>query len=154
MKLIPLAMAAASVMVAVPALADAKTDAEIMALARSQWAAEIANKPMAEQMATVADEYTEFNGDYITRLEGKELNSRLYEALSKSGVSTSADMQNARVQTYGDVAILTYNYVGTSRDKDGKVTANNGKSTRVYAKQGGTWKLVHAHFSSANLPDD
>jgi len=27
-----------------------------------------------------------------------------------------------------------------------------GKSTRVYARQGGQWKLVHAHFSSVEIP--
>jgi ketosteroid isomerase-like protein len=58
-------------------------------------------------------------------------------------------MMNPRVQVYGDTAILTYNFVGVARDKDGKVTPSAAKSTRVYAKVGGKWMLVHANFAPA-----
>jgi ketosteroid isomerase-like protein len=32
-------------------------------------------------------------------------------------------------------------------DKDGVTHSNAAKSTRVYAKINGTWKLVHANFA-------
>ena len=56
-------------------------------------------------------------------------------------------MANAKVQVYGDVAILTYNYHGLSKNKDGEVEPQLAKSTRVYAKIDGAWKLVHANFA-------
>ena len=127
---------------------DPKVAAEVMSLARAQWAAEVAGKSVAEQSATTADDYTEFNPDFPVRLDGKAVTDRLYEAQLRSGDrSLVGDMQNAKVQVYGDVAILTYNYVGVIQKKDGSTTNNMAKSTRVYAKMGGQWKLVHANFA-------
>jgi ketosteroid isomerase-like protein len=62
-------------------------------------------------------------------------------------------MVNQKVQVYGDTAILTYNFVGVSRDKDGKVTPSNAKSTRVYSKINGKWMLVHANFAPMAAAD-
>jgi ketosteroid isomerase-like protein len=50
---------------------DTKVAAEVMALARAQWDAEVSGKSVAEQMASTADDYTEFNPDYPVRLDGK-----------------------------------------------------------------------------------
>jgi ketosteroid isomerase-like protein len=61
-------------------------------------------------------------------------------------------MANPKVQVYGDVAILSYNYVGAAMDSDGAVESVLAKSTRVYAKKDGRWMLVHANF--APLGDD
>lgn len=129
---------------------DPKVAAEIMGLARAQWAAEIDGKGAADQMAAAADDYTEFNQDFPVRIEGKALNVRLSDAMTSDGSKTlSADMVNPKVQVYGDTAILTYNYVGVNREKDGKTTPSVAKSTRVYAKVGGKWLLVHANFAPA-----
>lgn len=129
---------------------DPKVAAEVMALARAQWAAEAAGQNAMEQMATAADDYTEFNADYPVRIEGKALNAKLTDAITSDGGKTlAADMLNPKVQVYGDTAILTYNFVGVSRDKDGKTQANAAKSTRVYSKIGGRWMLVHANFAPA-----
>src|SRR4030042_1254417 len=93
-----------------------KVAAEVMALARAQWAAETAGKSVADQMVDTADDYTEFNPDYPVRLDGKALNSRLWEATSSDGSKALlGDMQNAKVQGYGDTAVLTYNFVGVTR---------------------------------------
>jgi ketosteroid isomerase-like protein len=127
---------------------DPKVAAEIMALARAQWAAEVAGKSPADQMLDTAEDYTEFNGDYPVRIDGKALNLGMWQALSSDGSkSMLGDMANAKVQVYGDAAILTYNFVGVSRDKDGKLSPNAAKSTRVYAKEKGKWMLVHANFA-------
>src|SRR5215210_6500486 len=60
-------------MIGTPAVAadNPQVSAEIMALARAQWASEIAGEPMAQQNASLADDYTEFNGDFPTLLVGK-----------------------------------------------------------------------------------
>ena len=127
---------------------DPKVAAEIMALARAQWAAEKDGKSVAEQSATTADDYTEFNPDYPVRIEGKDLSNRMLEASTSDGSKTLlGEMVNPKVQVYGDTAILSYNFVGVSRDKDGKTQQNSAKSTRVYSKVGGKWMLVHANFA-------
>jgi ketosteroid isomerase-like protein len=120
--------------------------AEVMALARAQWASEVAGEPMAQQNATLADDYTEFNGQFPTLLVGKTMSTRMGE-VTLNDKAMFSDMQNARVQVYGDTAILTYNFAGLRRAADGKVEPSLAKSSRVYVKQGGKWMLVHANFA-------
>ena len=128
--------------------------AEVIALAKAQWAAEMANQPTATVMKDVADEYTEFSPNFPTRIDGKGVNSRIGEAFSDDpGRTVAAEMANAKVQVYGDVAILSYNYIGLVRDADGNVEPNLAKSTRVYVKKDGSWKLVHANFAPVGDDD-
>jgi ketosteroid isomerase-like protein len=130
-----------------PGVAD-----QVIALARAQWAAEIAGKGPADQMASVAEDYTEFNADYPTLLVGKALALKML-SVPQASTSLFSDMQNARVQVYGDTAILTYNFAGIGKGPDGKITANTAKSTRVYVRQDGKWLLVHANFAPVRGPD-
>ncbi|MFQ5816396.1 MAG: nuclear transport factor 2 family protein [Terriglobia bacterium] len=124
---------------------------EVIAITKAQWAAEMQND-IAAAMKNVADDYTEFNPDYPTRLDGKALNVRLAEAqASGSGRLVAAEMANAKVQVYDNVAILTYNFIGSTRDKDGNIEAVRAKSTRVYVKKGGQWWLVHANFAPVDV---
>lgn len=123
-----------------------QVSAEIMALARAQWASEIAGEAMTQQNISLADDYTEFNGDFPTLLVGKTMSTRMGE-VTPADKAMYSDMQNGRVQVYGDTAILTYNFAGLRRAADGKVNPSLAKSTRVYVKQGGQWKLVHANFA-------
>lgn len=132
------------------AIADA-----VIAMTKAQWAAGIKDPTnVAEQSKDMSDDYTEFNGDYATRLDGKAMNSRLAEAAGKeSGKTIASEMANAKVQVYnGNVAILTYNFVGLAQDKDGKTTPIRAKSTRVYVKKGDKWMLAHANFGADPLP--
>jgi ketosteroid isomerase-like protein len=132
------------------AVADA-----VIAMTKAQWAAGIKDQTnVAEQTKDMSDDYTEFNADYSTRLDGKALNAKLAEASGKdSGKTIAGEMANPKVQVYnGNVAILTYNYVGLTQDKDGKTTASRAKSTRVFVKKGDKWMLVHANFASDPLP--
>jgi ketosteroid isomerase-like protein len=124
-------------------------------MVKAQWAADIKDPTnVAEQSKDTADDYTEFNGDYATRLDGKAMTVRLAEASAKdSGKRIAAEMANPKVQVYnGNVAILTYNYVGLTIDKDGKTTPGRAKSTRVFVKKGDKWVLVHANFAADPLP--
>ena len=143
---------AALLMIGTPVQAadNPQVTAEIMALARAQWASEIAGEPMAQQNVSLADDYTEFNGDLPTLLVGKTMSTRMGEVTPYDKAMYS-DMQNGRVQVYGDTAILTYNFAGLRRGADGKVNPSLAKSTRVYVKEGGKWMLVHANFSPVAL---
>ena len=136
--------------------AMAQSDEEIadavMKMAKGQWADEIANPGKASD-ANIADDYTEFNQDFPTRIDGKAMADRLYEAMSgDGGTSGASEMANPKVQVYNsDTAILTYNYQGVYKDKDGMTMPSLAKSTRVYVKIGEAWKLVHANFAPITL---
>lgn len=129
---------------------DQKTTDEIINIVKAQWTAEISDPGnVNEQFKNIADDYTEFNEDYSTRLDGKTMAMKLSEPSGKDPNRTAAaEMLNPKVQIYGDVAILTYNFAGISKNKDGETKSNRAKSTRVYAKQAGKWKLVHANFAA------
>jgi ketosteroid isomerase-like protein len=121
---------------------------EIIAIVKAQWAAQ-SQLNLPESIKNVSEDYTEFNPDYSTRLDGKAINTRLMEAMfGDGGRDLASEMANEKVQVYGDVAVLSYNYVGVRKDKDGKVEPTKAKSTRVYVKQGGKWMLVHANFGA------
>ncbi len=123
---------------------------EIMGMVKAQWAAQAADPGnVAEIVKDMADDYTEFNGDYSTRVDGKNVVTSLAEPAGKApGRRVAAEMLNPKVQVYGDVAILTYNFAGINKNKDGELNPFKAKSTRVYVKQGGKWKMVHANFGS------
>jgi len=140
-------------MLSSPALAgdNPKDAAEVMALARAQWASEIAGQSTIQQNASLATDYTEFNADYPTLLVGKDMSNRMLD-VTPNDKAMFSDMQNERVQVYGDTAILTYNFTGIRRGADGKTTPALAKSTRVYVKQGRHWMMVHANFAPAAGP--
>jgi len=107
-----------------------------------------------EASANWADEYTQFNPTFATRLDGKAQLVSLEKANSAGGgEGLFSDMANPKVQVYGDVAILSYNYMGVTKDKDGELENTRAKSTRVYVKKGGKWMLVHANFGADPLDD-
>lgn len=135
--------------------ADDATAAEVMAVVKAQWAAENQNQPAAQALASIADDYTEFNPEVPTLLEGKAIAGRFYDGSLQSGdKGLVSEMVNPHVQVYGDTAILTYNYAGMTKGSDGKVRNNFAKSTRVYVRQNGRWMLVHANFAPVVSGDD
>jgi ketosteroid isomerase-like protein len=136
-----------------PAMVHAGVADEVIAVTYAQWAADMANDT-AKATEIMADDYTEFNSGFPTRIDGKALNVRLAEANAQaSGSLLAAEMANPKVQVYGDVAILTYNFFGISKNADGETSPILAKSTRVYAKQGGKWMLVHANFAPVGDED-
>ncbi len=132
--------------------ANQKVADELVAMVKASWVAEAAKKA-PESMKFFADDYTEFNSDAATRLEGKALVLRLGEAgMKEPGKMLASEMLNEKVQVYGDTAILTYNFLGLNADKDGKITPARAKSTRVFVKLAGKWMMVHANFAADPLP--
>lgn len=119
---------------------------EVISITYKLWKAENEND-MATRNKYISKDYTEFNPEYATLIDGRDKNFILTDANDKSGKSLAAEMLNPKVQVYGDVAILTYNYAGVIQDNDGKVKGSKAKSTRVYVKTNGTWMLVHANFA-------
>jgi ketosteroid isomerase-like protein len=126
---------------------------EVIALTRAHWAAEM-KKDASAWGKNVADDYTVFEGAYPTRIDGKATMQHVVDGnFSGSDTLITAEMANEKVQVYGDVAILSYNYIASIKNKDGKVSPAMAKSTRVYVKQGGQWMLVHANFAPVTAPN-
>lgn len=134
---------------------DPAVAAEVAAIVKAQWAAENQNRSAAQSWGTIADDYTEFNPQVPTLVQGKALAGRFYDAsLQGGGKGLVSEMLNPHVQVYGDTAILAYNYAGLSQDREGKIENNLAKSTRVYVRQNGKWMLVHANFAPVVPPAD
>lgn len=146
--LLPLAMGLMFAVGTASAAEPTGAAAEVMSVAKAQWAAENESKPASQSMASIADDYTEFNAVVPALVVGKPMAARFYTASLQSGdKNLVSEMINPHVQVYGDTAILTYNYAGMIKNGDGKMQNSVAKSTRVYVKQGDEWKLVHANFA-------
>jgi len=153
--LLPAALALVIATGQISAAENPAVAAEVIALAKAQWTAENQNRSAAQAWGSIADDYTEFNPQVPALVEGKALAARFYEASLQGGdKGLVSEMVNPHVQVYGDTAILSYNYAGMTKDKDGKVEGNFAKSTRVYVRQNGKWMLVHANFAPVIAPGD
>ncbi len=72
------------------------------------------------------------------------------EIISITKAQWAAQMATEKVQVYGDTEILTYNFIGAVKEKDGTVQPLLAKSTRVYIRENNRWMLVHANFAAVN----
>jgi ketosteroid isomerase-like protein len=137
------------------AMSNAEITEAVKAMARAEWASEIRDpRSIIEQSKDYASDYTEFRPECPTRLGDKDVHLRINTAGATSdSQSISAEMFNPKVQVYnGDVAILSYHYVGIDKSKDGKTQTTRAKVTRVYVKQSDNWVLVHKNVAADPLP--
>ena len=120
---------------------------QVISITKAEWAA-IMDKNAAVAVENIADDCTIWVRNFPNRLDGKELIYTMKE-VEAGGVGNMvlAEMANEKVQVYGDTAVLTYNFMGMGKDKDGKIEPIKAKSTRVYTKNRGKWWLVHANFA-------
>lgn len=147
------AIVVALVAMCAPVPAEAGVEEDVIALTYQHWKADM-EKDVDGVAAILADDYTEFNAQIPTRIDGKKMAIKMTEAVNQGDSEVVlAEMVNPKVQVYGDTAILTYNYVGMNM-VDGEATPFLAKSTRVYVKMDGGWKLVHANFAPVGTGDD
>lgn len=134
---------------------DQKVADELIGMVKAQWAAQASNPSNVKEIfKDLADDYTEFNNQYSTRVDGKSVTMNLAEPAGQApDRRVAAEMLNPKVQVYGDAAILTYNFAGITKNKDGVLKSMRVKTTRVYVKQGGSWKLVHSNFAADPMPE-
>ncbi len=119
----------------------------VIALTKAEWAASM-QKNTAAALENVAEDCTLWVPEFPNRIHGKDQLYTVNEAqASGSGEWILAQMANEHVQVYGDVAILSYNFFGATREKDGKIENITAKSSRVYVKKNNEWWLVHANFA-------
>jgi ketosteroid isomerase-like protein len=98
-----------------------------------------------------ASEVTYFDPFTETRVDGLDaMQVRLapMKTMESPFADLRYDMIDPTVQRHGDVALLTFNLVnyGELPDAPERVLAR-WNSTEVYIRTGGTWKIIHSHWS-------
>jgi ketosteroid isomerase-like protein len=58
-----------------------------------------------------------------------------------------------KVNVFGDVAIVTFHGYFEA-DMEEEHLSLQAQSTLVFAKTGGSWKIIHEHFSPLNPTDE
>ncbi len=148
-------LAAALILISGPAISgdDPKVAAEIMALARAQWAAEAAGKSAAEQSAATADDYTEFNPDFPARIEGKTFAIASPRPSARTAPGRSWEKWRIRksgLRRYRDP------FVQLRRAQQGQGRQDHAEQrevdARAISKMNGKWMLVHANFAPVVMP--
>jgi uncharacterized protein (TIGR02246 family) len=83
------------------------------------------------------------------RFDGKQLFAKyLNEAVARL-VSASFGFRQPSCRVYGDtVGIVNAYDMFMGATKEGKVRPIHGRTTLVFIKQSGQWKIVSAHFSA------
>jgi ketosteroid isomerase-like protein len=99
-----------------------------------------------------APEITYFDPARDKRIDGLEALKALLEPIKqfkRNITEPRYEMIDPKVQQYGDVALLTYNLTNYGRPAGGPETVlARWNSSQMYARVGGTWKLVHSHWSN------
>jgi ketosteroid isomerase-like protein len=94
-------------------------------------------------IAILGPEVGYFEPSLEKRLDGKELLTKMYEALRGRVHAEKFDMLNTRVQATGDVAVLSFNLISI----EGGVPYR-WNCTEVFGLQkDGKWKIIHSHWS-------
>lgn len=89
-----------------------------------------------------APEVVYFDPFVAHRLDGLEALTEYYETLRGKIHLDSYRLLNPKVQAYGDVAVLTFNFVSQSGD-----TTARWNCTEVYRRLGDAWRIVQTHWS-------
>jgi ketosteroid isomerase-like protein len=83
------------------------------------------------------------------RFDGKPLFTKYLNEVVEGLASASFGFRQPSCRVYGDtVGIVNAHDMFTGVSKDGKVISIHGRTTLVFIKQSGQWKIVSAHFSA------
>jgi ketosteroid isomerase-like protein len=103
-----------------------------------------------EAMHAYGPKFTKFEDDQLARQDSDT--SKKGERDGLLGVKAfTAKIQDLKVDVFGSAAVATMilDYtVDTGKEK----MAGKDRSTMVFAKEGGTWKIVHEHHSPLKNP--
>jgi uncharacterized protein (TIGR02246 family) len=93
-----------------------------------------------------ADDVTwfDFNPGPQLRIEGVEAVRNLLAPLAPQIPHHTYQLLDPRVQVYGNTAILTFHWSGTTTEGQ---SLPKWKVTSVYHWKDGKWRMVHAHWS-------
>ena len=81
--------------------------------------------------------------------DGKALFAKYLNEVIAGLATASFGFRQPSCRVYGDTAgIVNAHDMFTGATKDGKIISIHGRTTLVFIKQGGQWKIVSAHFSA------
>lgn len=87
------------------------------------------------------------------RIDGHEAMVDYYRPWAKKIQIARYDMLNPRVVVDGNMAVLTYNLVNYTIDRNGvESVGSRWNSTAVYQRRGDAWKTIHSHWSFTRHP--
>jgi hypothetical protein len=84
-----------------------------------------------------------FDTSLAHRLDGLEALTSYYESLRGKVQMDRYELIDPKVQLYGDVAVLTFNYVYYTGKKESRWNC-----TEVYRLAGEAWQIIQTHWSA------
>ena len=102
-------------------------------------------KPILEMLSEDVEVF-----DHVPyRYDGKQLYAKYLNEAFEGIVSTSFGFRQPSCRVYNDnVGIVNSYDMFMGATKDGKALTIHGRTTLVFVKQGGQWKIVSCHFSA------
>ncbi len=97
-----------------------------------------------------APEVTYFDPETDGRVDGTDGLRGLYAAVEGKVLYDVSEYIAPKVQAFGEVAVLSYQYRSASFQDDGSVGQDTRwNTTEVFARIDGRWRIVHTHWSYA-----
>jgi ketosteroid isomerase-like protein len=120
---------------------------ELQALAK-QFADAFDQRDLKTFLGMLSDDLEVF--DHVPyRFDGKPLFAKYLNEVVEGLASASFGSRQPSCRVYGDtVGVVNAHDMFTGVTKDGKTISIHGRTTLVFIKQGGQWKIVSAHFSA------
>ena len=120
---------------------------ELQALAK-QFADAFDQRDLETFLGMLSDDLEVF--DHVPyRFDGKPLFAKYLNEVVASLASASFGFRQPSCRMYSDqVGIVNAHDMFTGVTKDGKTLSIHGRTTLVFIKQSGQWKIVSAHFSA------
>ena len=120
---------------------------ELQALAQ-QFADAFDQRDLKTFLEMLSDDVEVFD-DVPYRFDGKPLFAKYLNEVVEGLASASFGFRQPSCRVYGDtVGIVNAHDMFTGVTKGGKVLSIHGRTTLVFLKQGGQWKIVSAHLSA------
>jgi ketosteroid isomerase-like protein len=92
------------------------------------------------------DGVTYFDPLQERRLDGDETRALMRSVTGRIRVDRY-DMQGAKVQCFGDVALLSFNLVSYRTDDGRERAISSWNSTEAYRRTPAGWRIFHSHWS-------
>ena len=120
---------------------------ELQALAK-QFADAFDQRDLKTFLGMLSDDLEVF--DHVPyRFDGKLLFAKYLNEVVEGLASASFGFRQPSCRVYGDtIGIVNAHDMFTGVTKDGKIISIHGRTTLVFIKQSGQWKIVSAHFSA------
>jgi ketosteroid isomerase-like protein len=120
---------------------------ELQALAK-QFADAFDQRDLKTFLGMLSDDLEVF--DHVPyRFDGKPLFAKYLNEVVEGLASASFGFRQPSCRVYGDtVGIVNAHDMFTGVTKDARTISIHGRTTLVFIKQSGQWKIVSAHFSA------